>query len=549
MSESSLLFHGPCKSCGSTDANAAYSDGHSHCFSCGVTADTEGEVPDKGSPNSAPVRFHEVTTKVPLKKRALDAATLTKWGYGLTKISGDRLIHVAQCFDANGQLVAQKLRYPDKSFVWKGDRKATTPLYGMWLWSGRGRRVTITEGELDALSVSQAQGNKWPVVSLPDGAVSAVKAVKAASEWLSGYETVVLMFDMDEVGQKAAREVTKILRPGQAVIAKLPLKDASDMLQAGRGDELIRATWNATPYRPDGLVTGKEALEHLRRPVPPAVPYPFPKLQEVTGGLRTREVTLIMAGAGVGKSTFAREVALSVAETQGVKIGYVALEESVQRTMLDLTGMKVGRNLREPVYSRGDLSALDGEAETAAAAWVAERFQFYDHFGSLDGPRLQEVMRHMAVVEGCKFIILDHVSIVVSGGGDPDERKAIDRIMTTTRQMVEETGVGMVVVSHVKRRTGEGKAFEEGAVPRLSDGRGSGALEQIPDTSLALARNMTSEDGDGQDADIYVLKNRAMGRLGRAGTIHYDIETGRMEAVNRPTEVVSDFTPAGESEY
>lgn len=544
MSDSSeVLFHGNCADCGSTDACAAYDDGHTHCFSCGVTRQPkEIEHPMERAPEKQRRPMVAVDSTVPLAARRINTPTLKMWEYGIAK-EGQRIFQVANYKDAKGKVVAQKIRHPDKTFEWRGDRKAALPLYGQWLWPPQGRRVIITEGEIDALSVSEAQGNRWPVVSVPDGAGSAQAAISKAADWLAGYQEVVLLFDMDEVGREAAAEAAGALRPGQALIARLPLKDASDMLKAGRADELVKATWQAVPYRPDGLVTGDAIFEHVRRPVPPSIPYPFPELHAVTGGLRKREITLLVAGSGAGKSTLARTVALALAERPEHKVGYVALEESVQRTALDVAGMRIGRNLRRSVYVEGDMTVLDQEDVAASLKWVSDRFVFYDHFGSLDPERLRDVIRHMILAEGCQFVVLDHISIVVSGGDQADERKAIDRIMTTTRQLVEETGVGMIVVSHLKRRQGGDKGFEEGAVPRLSDARGSGAIEQLSDTVIAGARDMTGTTPEEQALHLYVLKNRVMGTLGPAGTLIYDIDTGRMTPAEKE-ELEAMFPPA-----
>lgn len=103
---------------------------------------------------------------------------------------------------------------------------------------------------------SQLQGNKWPVVSVPTGAQGAAKAIKKSLTWVESFEKVVFMLDMDKHGREAAEECAKLLTPGKAHIASLPLKDANEMLKAGRGKEVIDAIWGAKVFRPDGIVYG-----------------------------------------------------------------------------------------------------------------------------------------------------------------------------------------------------------------------------------------------------------------------------------------------------
>jgi twinkle protein len=99
--------------------------------------------------------------------------------------------------------------------------------------------VTVTEGEIDALSVSQQTGNKWASVSVPNGAQGAHKAVARSLEWLETFESVVFMFDSDLAGREAAEKCSLMLSVGKAKIATLPLKDANEMLVAGRGSEIV----------------------------------------------------------------------------------------------------------------------------------------------------------------------------------------------------------------------------------------------------------------------------------------------------------------------
>jgi DNA primase len=116
------------------------------------------------------------------------------------------------------------------------------PLGGEHLWTPRPDSqvfLTVTEGKLDCLSVAEAQACKYPVVSIPGGNTAAKRVVAEEIEWLERFPWVVFAFDMDEPGQRAARECAEQLTPGKARIARLPLNDpnrcasASARLAAG----------------------------------------------------------------------------------------------------------------------------------------------------------------------------------------------------------------------------------------------------------------------------------------------------------------------------
>lgn len=520
--------HEPCAACGSRDNLARYSDGHGYCFGCGAYEHGSGDLPDV--PEAAD-RSLIPSSSQDLGKRRIDRATCELFRYGVGSYRGQS-VQVANYCDDAGRPVAQKLRFPNKDFVILGDSSQMS-LFGRHLWRDGGKMLVITEGEIDCLSVSQLQGNKWPVVSIPNGAQAAAKALKKNLEWLERFEKVVLMFDMDDAGRKAAAECALLLTPGKARIAQLPLKDANDMLVAGRGKEVIDAIWNAKTFRPDGIIPGTDLWEQVSvEDTTPSVAYPWLGLQEMTRGLRKRELVTLCSGTGIGKSSVCRELAHHLVRS-GYSIGYIALEESVKRTALGLMGIHMNRPLHitRDGISQEDLK--DAFDHTVGSGRVC----LYDHFGSVDSDNLLNRIRYMVRGMSCDFIFLDHVSIVVSGMGEGDERRLIDNTMTALRSLVEELGCGMVLVSHLKRP--EGRGHEEGAQTSLAQLRGSAAIGQLSDMVIGLERDQ--QDAAKKDLTVVrVLKNRFTGDTGVAACLHYDRSTGRL--VETSTEAASAFS-------
>jgi twinkle protein len=528
--DSTFLRHVPCDACGSTDANSLYSDGHTYCFSCEAYGKGDADAP-------APVRTKTMTDFATgevksLPKRRITEETAAKWRYETGTLNG-KPVQIAN-YVKDGQVVGQKLRFADKTFAVKGTISDT--LYGANLWGEPGRMIVITEGEIDAMSVSQAQGNKWPVVSIPNGAQAAVKALKKNLDWLEQYESVVLMFDNDEPGRKAAKECAELFSPGKCKLAQLPMKDANEMLQAGREKEIIDAIWRAKVSRPDGIVSGKDTFEVATSDdAVRSFPYPWPGLNEKTHGLRLGELVTFTAGSGIGKSTACREIAYHLGVVQGETIGYIALEENVKRSVLGL--MSIHANV--PLHKDRDALPKEKMAEVWEQTAGSGRFFFYDHFGSMDSDNLLARIRYLIKSCGCNFIVLDHLSIVISGQDNGDERKAIDVTMTKLRSLVEETGAGMLLVSHLKRPSGD-KGHEDGAQVSLAQLRGSHSIAQLSDMVIGLERNQQSDEEDGLTT-IRVLKNRFTGETGVAGYLKYDRDTGRMLAAEAPTEFDKEF--------
>jgi twinkle protein len=517
--DSILLFKSACPNCSSSDGFGTYDDGHGYCFVCKTYQEVENKRQSRHKKNTRQI---DGTVRA-IPKRHLTEQTCQKWQYQQGQFEGEP-VQIANYLDVKGNVIAQKVRFQNKDFKFLGNTHAVE-LYGQWIWRDGGKMVVITEGEIDALSVSQLQNHKWPVVSIPNGASSAVKAIKKSLDWLENFETVIFLFDNDKPGREAAADCALLLTPGKAKIGSLPLKDANDMLVAGLGKELIDAIWQAKTFRPDGIVPGVELLESiLQIDIASAVPYPWQGLTDKTHGLRKGELITFTAGSGIGKSLACREVACHLINS-GETIGYIALEESVRRSALGLIGI----HLNKPLHLSIDNTTQD-ELRTAFDATLGSgRVYFYDHFGSINSDNLLRRIRYMARGLDCGWIILDHLSIVVSGIGDGDERRLIDNTMTALRSLVEELGIGLILVSHLKRP--EGKGHEEGAQTSLSQLRGSGAIAQLSDMVIGLERNQQDEK-DSNLTTVRVLKNRFSGETGIACYLRYNQETGRLTEGN-----------------
>lgn len=526
----------PCPACGSRDNLKYHIDGHGYCFGCGYRVNSHGEekLTTTMTEDNENARFTPFGDYKSLPSRKISEEVCKHFGYRQGHYK-DAPCHVAVWYDDLKRPVAAKLRFPDKSFSVIGD-KASIGLYGQWLYKPGGKRLVITEGELDALSVAQAQTTKWPVVSVPHGAQGAAKAVAKALEWVNSFETVVIAFDGDGPGQKAAEEVAALIDPGKAAIVTWPegIKDASDLVQKGRGKELVDVLWNAKPFRPDGIISGADIdVETLVEPVA-GYDIHLPKLNTMIGGLREGELTLLTAGSGIGKSTLAREIAYDL-HRKGLVIGNVFLEENNKKTAQAYIAIHKSIPLGE-LRKKPELLTSE-EWKEAAEQTFKHNMYFYDHFGSLESDNLLSKLKYMRTALGCNFVVLDHISIVVSGaeGSGEGERRDIDKLMTKLRSLIESTGLGVIGIVHLKQP--EGKPHEEGGRVTLSQLRGSGALKQLSDNVIAIERDQQGEDPD--KSVIRVLKCREFGETGLADELKYHRDTGRLLPVEDTVEFPS----------
>ena len=517
--ESEKLHHIPCESCGSKDNAAVYSDGHTYCFGCKATQSAEDGAELQAQTPKRPTSLIDGYYSA-LPVRGITEETCRKFDYQITDSYNNRPQQIANYRDIDGQVVAQKIRDAGKNFSILGDAKKMT-LFGQHLWNG-GRKLVITEGEIDAMSVSQVQGNKWPTVSLGQGATSGKKALIAAWDWLEQFEEIILMFDQDEVGQKAAVECAESLPIGKVKIAKLPHKDANECLQKGEGKAIIDAIWRAKDWKPDGIVSSDDFRDIIgKSDSTSTVAYPYKKLNDMTRGIRTGLVT-ICAGSGVGKSTFIREVAYAL-HCSGQTVGMLMLEETNKRTLQGLVGLHMDKNITIDEDCAEEFQVVEAYDSLLGGNPV----YLFDHFGSTAVDTIVNRIQYMVKGMGCKHIFLDHVSILVSGltGQVTDERRLIDQIMTTLRKLVQELDICLFLVSHLKRPEGA-KGHENGAKVQLSQLRGSHALAQLADFCIGLQVN--DEDPSDDTREIVLLKNRFTGEVGNADTLQYNRTTGRL---------------------
>lgn len=529
---SKFLKHIACEHCGSTDANSLYDDGHTHCFKCGTTEhegayDERTVMRDAIAPSKKVIMEVKGTVKS-IPERGITQQTCEK--FGVTQDDGK---HYYPYTDGAGNRVACKVRtVADKSFSIKGTFTDAT-LFGQQLFHVGGKYVTVYEGELDALAGYQLTGSQWPSVSIRNGAQAALKDCKAQYEWLNSFEAVVICFDGDEPGKKAAKEVAELFgNKAKIVQHKSGYKDACEYLIAGATKEFVNAWWKAAPYVPDGIVNAADLWDEISKPEPVAeAQYPWKGLNKLLYGIRPAELITVTAGSGLGKSQFLREILYHILKTTSWNIGGLFLEESTRKTARSIMSLHANKLLHLP-----DTPTTEQELKEAFDATLgSNRIYLFDHFGSSDVDNISNRIRYMAKACDCRVVFLDHISIVVSGQDLGDERKAIDNMMTKLRTLVQELNITLICVSHLKRPQGN-QGHEDGGSVSLSQLRGSGAIAQLSDAVITLERNsMAENENERHLTKIAVAKNRYNGETGPACKLQYNSYTGRMVEAEEET--------------
>jgi twinkle protein len=538
--ESTFVQHESCPSCGSSDNLARYSDGHAVCFSGGCTHYEHGKGQIGQAVQRKPTRLLEMTGVVAaIPDRRINQETAKRYGVTVEYGTDGKITkHHYPYFDKDtGTAIGTKVRIVENKQFYATGGFDNAGLFGQQAFKGGGKYITVTEGEADAMAVNEMFDGKWPAVSIRSGAAGAAKDIKASLEWLETFDHVVVCFDNDKAGQEAARSVLDLFTPNKAKNVTLPMKDAGDMLSARKVQDFVKEWWNAKAYQPDGIVAGNETWDMIiKQSDVKSIDYPWACLNEYTHGFRRKELVTITSGSGMGKSQIVRELEHYLLGATEDNIGILALEEDIPKTALGIMSIEANKQLHlDKTVSQEEKKGYWDRTLGSG------RIYMFDHWGSTSEDNLLGRIRYMAKGLDCKWIILDHLSIVVSDQDNNDERKAIDSIMTNLRKLVQETGVGLFLVSHLRRPSGS-KAHEDGGKISLGELRGSAAIAQLSDIVIGLERDQQHADPTTRNTTcVRVLKNRFVGLTGPACYLYYDKESGRMIETSCPTGDEAEF--------
>jgi twinkle protein len=475
------------------------------------------EFPNDGEGNTTSTKT-EVTPKASslvvgevqaLSKRGITEETCEKWKYQVGKKNG-KTCQIAN-YIKDGKVVAQKLRFADKTFAVVGEGKKNLGLYGQHLWRDGGKKIVITEGEIDALTVSQLQGNKWPVVSVPNGAQGAKKALGAELQWLEQFDEVILMFDNDEAGNAAVEECAMLFTPGKCKVARLPLKDANEMLMAGRGAEVISAIWDAKAYKPAAVMSVMDVFKEATAIPKMGLSWPWPTLTELTYGIQRKTAYYLGAGVGVGKTNWAKELQSHLVNFHGLPVGVFMLEEPNGRTLKGIAGKFAGKAFHKP---DGDYTQ---EELTAAIEALEGKVYLYNHSqNGTDWDSIKSAMRYMVVGLGIQDIFLDNLTVMVAHLGSSEANDEVNRISKEIAKLIQELDFTVYGFSHLNPPT-SGPSHERGGAVLESQFTGSRGLMRFGHYMFGIERNKDPElsEAERNVSTFVLLKDREYGNVGR----------------------------------
>jgi len=391
---------------------------------------------------------------------------------------------------------------------------------------GCNESITITEGGYDALAAYEMLGT--PAVSIKS-AQSARKECAAQIEYLNSFNKIYLCFDSDKPGQDATKDVAMLFDQNKLRIVKMgAYKDANEMLEQGQQAK-FRTCWNnARAYMPKEIIASWDELTRALEEKEAAVigSYPFKTLNEMAYQIRLGEFILFTAQEKVGKTEVIRAIEHHLLCTTDHNMGIIHLEEQERRSLQGLAGLHLGlpAHLPDAGVSNKDVMQCIKEMTKRDG-----RLHFYSHFGSDNPDVILDMIRYMVTVRGCKFIFLDHITMLVTGFEDEGERKKLDYLSTRLAMMTRELGFTLFCVSHVND---DGKT------------RGSRNIGKVADLLIHLDRDIEAENFTERNKTRLIIRgNRYAGQSGPAGVLNFDPKTYSLKELTEKDLKLEEANP------
>ena len=302
------------------------------------------------------------------------------------------------------------------------------------------------------------------------------------------------------------------------------------MLAKKKFQEFSTAWWEAKTYTPSGIMElSSKKDEWLHREEKESIAYPWEGLNKKLYGMRKGELVTLTGGTGLGKSSVTRELEHHLIKNTQDNVGIIALEENWLRTADGIVSIEANDRIylseKRSKYTEEELHTLFDKAIEKGRVFI------HAHLGATDIDEIFSKLRYIIVGCECDWVVVDHLHMLVNVLTEGDERRGIDMLMNRLRSLVEETGVGMILVSHLRRAQGD-RGHEKGIQVSLSHLKGSQGIAQLSDSVIALERNQQAENPEEANiTKVRVLKSRYTGDTGMACSLKYDVDTGRLHEV------------------
>lgn len=532
----------PFRDCGSSDAFSWYHEqDKGHCYSCGLdypyhkrNHPVDSTIAIDYDDFNELVYINEGETMNKPKEVVQPMLTpMYRASRGITKETMQKYGVQTYVNLINNEEVKQEYPYPTgiktrvlpKQFFtsagFGGDE-----LFGMDKFnSGSAKAITITEGEIDAMSAFQMLGSKYPVVALPS-ATPSKRMMEKVREYLSSFDKIYCSFDSDGKADHIAEKLAGIFPNKVYRVPHTKFKDANEFLVAGAEHEYRNSWWSAAKVKPDNVLCTKEDFLSLYHDTPNYEVFAtgLDELDSKMMGIHKGAFTVVLAETGIGKTEFFRYLEHQCITTTNYSLAFCHGEESQLRGILGLFSYNQNKNLIRKDRVQ-ELGYEDKYVEFITDMTSGERvYQFGIPVGT-DVEGIVDQVRFLAVGMGIDYIFMEPIQDFVTARSTSEKEAMLTELTTQLKRLAVELNVGIIIIAHANKE-GEAKycaSIVQGAAFEIVLKRDA----DHPDETMA---NTTF---------VYVgRKNRTGGGSGFGGAMYFDYDSFTLEptAIEPPEE-------------
>ena len=521
----------PCPNCDSSDAFSYNTEKQTgFCFSCRGSYPKAGKKYDQETLEKYPLSGGGFDDDAGVAVRENPPSSLYKY-VGMRGITAKTMefYGVRTLCSSSGEPIQQEYVYPSggkkirrlpKTFSASGLR--SDELFGMNLFTiGVSKIVTITEGELDAMSVWQMLGGESsrypnPVVSLPSASPSK-NIWKNVMPWLDSFNKIILSVDTDGPGNELANRINNLFPNKVYRVDHSNYKDANEFLVAGKAADFKSAWFNAQRYMPDNILHSAEDLIELFEDTPDHtyVPTGIEAFDEKALGLMQGHFTVFKAPTGIGKTELMRYLEWNLLQ-RGVTFATWHLEETKLRSVLGLVSYDLKDNLirKELIQEKGKTEEVRASIRKIAAT---ENFYYYFLKEAQGADDLIAQIRLMKEAYDCKYVFFEPIQDVITVGSEESKESALAELSVRLSKLASDLNVGIVTIAHTNE-VGEIKYCK--------------MIGQRASVIVRLDRDKEAEDEyDRNTTRLYIEKNRPSSIEGPGGELFFDINSFTMEEI------------------
>lgn len=557
-----FVRHESCPKCRSSDACAVYEDESRHCFSCGYTKPSADFMEKNGygyeyddERDGMGLEFNkEIHNKIKAET-GLDSkdyrgirADISKYfgvRYQYNEGDGSVVKSLYPCTKA-GDISGYKVRVHPKDFRGSyGDTGKDVDMFMQFRFKTHTGICVICAGEVDALSAymllkTQHKDKKYDeiaVVSPTIGETGAAKQIQKQYAFFNQFKKLIVMFDQDEAGRKAADEVCKVLPKGKAHVATLRRKDVNEYIwDKDRGiavdfsSEFVSDFWAAKPYTPAGVHASttlyEQALERLDLEMISLPPFMRTAATMFGSGLVLKEITLCLARTSIGKTTLVSGLCRHWALNEpNHTLGVLSLEADAGKFSQNM----LSYHLQTPLHRMDAVERKDFLNRPDIKEKVQQLYERPDGTPTMyvcddrgaSWEQVKEKILEMIISMGVTVLVIDPYSDLLSGMTVSEQ----EEVATWIKKVMKEYGVTPIIISHVRKSA---NGSDSGPITE-DDAQGSSFLIKAAGQTIALERDKQAEDlMERNRTRITILKNRDFSETGPAGSMYYDVATANL---------------------